>query len=84
MTHDPQKRKSPEELPSELKKKEDLQNDILDSNGQGVTAETLRRRLDDLCHEFNADHLDPVARLLHSAEIKRVREAIATIERVSS
>jgi hypothetical protein len=42
-------------------------------------AETLRERFDDLCHQFKNDDLDPVARVLKLAEIKRVREAINTI-----
>ena len=51
----------------------------LETETQGGPAETLRERFDDLCHQFNNDDLDPVARVLKLAEIKRVREAINTL-----
>ncbi len=80
MKPDLEKRKNPEWLNSELKKKEELQTVSADCSGQGVTVEALRERFDDLCHQFNHDDLDPVARVLKLAEIKRVREAINTIQ----
>jgi hypothetical protein len=48
------KRKSPEELPSELKKKEDLKLEPTDAENQGATAEELlAREIADLSPHYN-------------------------------
>jgi hypothetical protein len=81
MTHDLETRKNPTRLNVGLKKNADLKLEPTDAENQD--AKTLRERFDDLCHQFNHDDLDPVARVIKLAEIKRVREAIKTVERVA-
>lgn len=50
-----------------------------------ATADELRAHLEEFIRAFNeADDLDPIARLLALAEIKRLRQAIATVERVTT
>ncbi len=81
MIHDLEKRKAADFKSAAEVKKEDTFNVCQDGENQDV--KTLRERFDDLCHEFNHDNLDPVNRVLKLAEIKRVREAIKTVERLT-
>jgi hypothetical protein len=50
-----------------------------------ATADKLRDHLDEFIRAFNeADDLDPIDRLLALAEIERLRQAIATVERITA
>ena len=83
MTPDIETRKNPEWLNSGLKEKEELQIEPAAAENQDVTVESLRLRYHELCYEFLVGDLDPVARLLTAHEIKRLNEAIKTVERVA-